>query len=132
MKPMPTKVKAFIRRAGVCRIATAQPDGSPFANPVCHVFDGDFVYIDVGLKGKTATAIRKNPRIAIVIDDYADDWGKLRGVTLQTKAKVARGEAKKKAWRLIRRKFPQSRDYEWNPRLTLALTITDWQQWGLT
>ena len=72
-----------------------------------------------------------NRRVTVLIDDYYDDWSRLRGVILRTRAREVKGEEKKAAWRRIRRKFPQSRNAGWNPRLTLALRIVSWQQWGI-
>jgi nitroimidazol reductase NimA-like FMN-containing flavoprotein (pyridoxamine 5'-phosphate oxidase superfamily) len=132
MKAIPRAVRDYVKQSPVCRVASVSPNNVPHASPVCHVYDGAFVYIDVPRNGKTATAIKTNPRITICIDDYYANWRRLRGVILYTRAKEARGEAKRKAWRLIRRKFPQSVKAEWNPRLTLVLRIEDWQQWGLT
>ena len=51
---------------------------------------------------------------------------------MRTRAREVKGEEKKAAWRRIRRKFPQSRKAGWNPRLTLALRIVSWQQWGIS
>jgi nitroimidazol reductase NimA-like FMN-containing flavoprotein (pyridoxamine 5'-phosphate oxidase superfamily) len=132
MKRMPPKVRAFVRDAGVCRVASVQANGMPHAAPVCHVLDGDTVYIDVSPGGATAAGLRKNRRVALLVDEYNDEWKDLCGVVLYTRAAQARGEARKKAWRLIRKKYPQSVDIQWNPRLTLAMRITDWKQWGVT
>ncbi|MEO8456836.1 MAG: pyridoxamine 5'-phosphate oxidase family protein [Chloroflexota bacterium] len=131
MKPMPRLVKDFVRRAPVCRVATVQPNGKPYVGPVCHVFDGTFVYIDVAPNGKTATGVKENGRITLTIDDYYQNWRRLKGVIIEARAHQARGEAKKKAWRMIRRKFPQSVKAEWDPRLTLVLKIEDWSEWGV-
>lgn len=132
MKPIPRAVRDYIKRAPVSRVASVQPNNVPHVSPVCHVYDGEFVYLDVAKNGKTAAAMKANPRITVCIDEYYANWRRLRGVILYTRAKEARGEAKRKAWRLIRRKFPQSVKTEWNPRLTLFLRIEDWMQWGVT
>jgi len=132
MKPIPRAVRDYIKRAPVSRVASTQPNNVPHVSPVCHVYDGEFVYIDVPRSGKTAASFKSNARVTVCIDDYYDNWRRLRGVILYTRAKEARGEAKRKAWRLIRRKFPQSVKAEWNPRLTLVLRIEEWQQWGVT
>jgi nitroimidazol reductase NimA-like FMN-containing flavoprotein (pyridoxamine 5'-phosphate oxidase superfamily) len=131
MKTIPRAVRDYIRRAPVSRVASATT-GAVHVSPVCHVYDGLHVYIDVARTGKTAAALRGNGRVTLCIDEYYANWRRLRGVILYAQAKEAKGEAKKKAWRLIRRKFPQSVKAEWNPRLTLVLRITDWQQWGIT
>jgi nitroimidazol reductase NimA-like FMN-containing flavoprotein (pyridoxamine 5'-phosphate oxidase superfamily) len=131
MKLLPRVVKDCLRDAPVCRIATVLPNGSPHVSPVCPVFDGKTMFIDVSHVGGTANALKAGHRLTVLIDDYDDDWSRLRGVILRTRAREVKGEEKKAAWRRIRRKFPQSRKAGWNPRLTLALRIVSWQQWGI-
>jgi nitroimidazol reductase NimA-like FMN-containing flavoprotein (pyridoxamine 5'-phosphate oxidase superfamily) len=131
MKPLPRAVKDFLRDAPVCRIATVLSDGSPHVSPVCPVFDGETMFIDVSHVGGTAKGVIANRRVTVLIDDYYGNWSLLRGVILRTRAREVKGEEKKAAWRRIRRKFPQSRKAGWNPRLTLALRIVGWQQWGI-
>jgi nitroimidazol reductase NimA-like FMN-containing flavoprotein (pyridoxamine 5'-phosphate oxidase superfamily) len=131
MKPLPRAVKDFLRDAPVCRIATVLSDGSPHVSPVCPVFDGETMFIDVSHVGGTANGVMANRRVTVLIDDYYGNWSLLRGVILRTRAREVKGEEKKAAWRRIRRKFPQSRGTGWDPRLTLALRVVSWQQWGV-
>src|SRR5260370_39477264 len=104
MKPLSRAVKDFLRDAQVCRIATVLPNGSPHVSPVCPVFDGKSMFIDVSQVGGTAKALEANPRITVLIDDYNDDWSHLWGVILRTRAKQVKSEEKEAAWRRIRRK----------------------------
>jgi nitroimidazol reductase NimA-like FMN-containing flavoprotein (pyridoxamine 5'-phosphate oxidase superfamily) len=131
MKPIPKAVKDFLRDAPVCRIATVLPNGAPHVSPVCPVYDGQTMFIDVSHVGGTAKAFESDHRVTVLIDDYYDKWNRLRGVILRTRAREVKGKEKEAAWRRIRRKFPQSRAAGWNPRLTLALRITGWQAWGI-
>jgi len=132
MKPLPEAVKEFIAAARVCRIASVRPDGTPHVIPVCPVFDGETtVYVDIGPRYATAEALQANPNIAVLIDEYDDDWSKLKAVLLRCRAEEA-GEEKERAWEMIREKFPSYEGIGWAPRLTLALHIHDWRQWGVT
>jgi len=92
MKPIPRAVRDYIKRAPVSRVASVQPNNVPHVSPVCHVYDGEFVYLDVAKNGKTAAAMKANPRITVCIDEYYANWRRLRGVILYTRAKEARGE----------------------------------------
>ncbi len=133
MGPLPQAVREFIAAARVCRIATIRADGVPHIIPVCPAFDGeDTVYVDIGRRYTTAAALRANPSIAVLIDDYYDDWSKLKGVLLRCRAEPIEGGEKERAWELIRAKFPQHKPIGWEPRLTLALRVHDWRQWGVT
>ena len=130
MKPIPDKIKDFLRDAPVCRIATVRPDGTPHTIPVCPVFDGANLYIDLDGEGISASGVMANGRVTVLIDEYSEDWSKLRAVILRTTAEVIDGEWKDVAWAMIREKFPQYSQVEWEPRMTLALTIEGWTQWG--
>ena len=89
-------------------------------NPLTRVYESNGP--DVKIRG-TAHHIAENPRAVVLIDDYFDDWSKLRRAILRCHVREARGEERDTAWRRIRRKFPQYRGVEWKPRLTLALEI---------
>ncbi len=133
MERLPDPVKQFIAAARVCRIASVRPGGEPHVIPVCPVFDGDStVYVDIGRRYTTAEALQDAPRIAVLIDEYDDVWSRLKGVLLRCRVEEAVGEERDRAWAMIREKFPQYKPIGWEPRLTLALRIYEWRQWGVT
>lgn len=133
MEPLPEEVRAFVSAAPVCRIATTLPGGEPHVIPVCPVFDGESIlYVDVGERSATATGVGESGRVTVLIDEYNDDWSKLRAVLLRCRARETSGEEKERAWAMIREKFPQYSSVNWEPRLTLALEPHDWRQWGVT
>ena len=133
MEPLPAAVKEFVAAARVCRIASARANGEPHVIPVCPVFDGDStVYVDIGGRYATAEAVGANPRIAVLIDEYDDNWARLKGVLLRCQSEEATGEERDAAWAMIREKFPGYKPIGWKPRLTLALRVYDWREWGLT
>jgi nitroimidazol reductase NimA-like FMN-containing flavoprotein (pyridoxamine 5'-phosphate oxidase superfamily) len=133
MRRLPDAVKAFVRDARVCRIAIVRESGEPHVIPVCPVFDGNgTVYVDIGSRYTSAEGVRANERVAVLIDHYDDNWGLLKGVLLRCRAEVAEGEERERAWTMIREKFPQYSSVGWSPRLTLALRVYDWRQWGIT
>ena len=132
MEPLPEAVREFVAAARVCRIASVRPDGTPHVIPVCPVFDRQStVYVDIGPRYTTAEALSAQPEIALLIDEYEDDWTKLKAVLLRCRAEEALGGEKERAWEMIRDKFPQYREIGWEPRLTLALRVQDWRQWGV-
>ena len=133
MEPLPEEVKRFVAIARVCRIASVRADGTPHVIPVCPVFDGEStVYVDIGRRYTTAEALRANPSIAVLIDEYDDDWTKLKAVLLSCRVEEAVGEEKDRAWGMISEKYPQGELIGWSARLTLALRIRDWSEWGIT
>lgn len=109
------------------------PSGEPHVIPVCPVFDGDStVYVDLGGRYTIAEDLQENTRMAVLIDEYDEDWSRLKGVLLRCLAAAAGAEERDRAWGMIREKFPQYTSVGWEPRLTLALRIYDWRQWGVT
>ena len=131
-EPLPQAVKDFVSVAQVCRIATVRPNGEPHVIAVCPVFDGDsIIYIDIGPRYVTADNIRSDPRVTVIIDEYADDWNQLKGVLLRCRAEPVSGAEQDGAWERIRQKFPLYKEFKWEPRLTLALRVYDWRQYGV-
>lgn len=131
-KPLPDAVKKFLDAATVCRIATVRPGGAPHLIPVCPVYDGnETIYVDLNPRSATASALRSEPRIAVLVDEYWDDWSKLRKVLLRCVAEAVEGGEQDAAWDAIREKFPQYKGIGWGPRLTMALRIQDWVSDGI-
>jgi nitroimidazol reductase NimA-like FMN-containing flavoprotein (pyridoxamine 5'-phosphate oxidase superfamily) len=132
LKPLTPAVRNYIDDAQVCRIATVRADGEPHVIPVCPVFDGDAtVFVDLGPKSTTARALEHDARIAVLFDEYADDWSKLRKVLLKCRAEEVTGATKDAVWERIRAKYVQYTTVDWKPRLTMALRIYDWLQEGV-
>ena len=133
MEPLPETVKEFIAAARVCRIASVRHDRTPHVIPVCPAFDGEAtVYVDIASRGVSAAALRANPDITVLIDEYDDDWSKLQAVILRCRGEEIAGEELERAWVLLREKYPQGELIGWSARLTLALRIRDWSEWGIT
>ncbi len=127
MDAIPDEIKRYIAATPVCRIATVRADGAPHVIPVCPVFDGDrTIYVDLGPRSVAARALSAEPRIAVLIDEYHDDWSRLRKVLLHCTAMPVTGEEQDAAWERIRAKFPQYTTVDWQPRLTMALRIERW------
>jgi nitroimidazol reductase NimA-like FMN-containing flavoprotein (pyridoxamine 5'-phosphate oxidase superfamily) len=132
VKPLPNTVREFIDRAHVCRIATVRDDGEPHVIPVWPVFDGETtVFVDLGPKSTTARALEHDARIAVLIDEYDDDWSKLRKAILRCRAERVTGAEQDRVWDMIRAKYPQYTTVGWEPRLTMALHVYDWIEEGI-
>jgi PPOX class probable F420-dependent enzyme len=92
--PIPTPVVGFITGARVGRLATADAGGQPMVVPICYAFDGRALYSAVDAKPKQTPPqglkrirnLRENPRVSIVIDEYEEDWTRLRYVIIQGRA----------------------------------------------
>jgi PPOX class probable F420-dependent enzyme len=109
-------VQRFIHSHVVARLATAGKDGQPHVIPFCYAFDGASFYFVVDEKpkrqtGKPLKRIRnmlENPRVALVMDDYADDWSQLAYVMVRGEAAVVEDEEEyQRALGLLRGRYQQ-------------------------
>ena len=134
-----TKVKGFVRSARVARLATGDRNGQPHVIPICYAFDGKALYSPIDekpkkispLKLKRITNIRENPRVAVVIDHYDENWKKLAYVLITGRAAILlAGQKHKKAALLLRRKYPQYRRMAIDRRPMIRIMPTRVTSWG--
>ncbi len=113
---IPAAVQRFIHSHVVARLATTGEDQQPHVIPFCYAFDGAVFYFVVDEKpkrqtGKPLKRIRnmvENPRVALVIDDYADDWSQLAYVMVRGEAAVVEDEEEyQRALGLLRARYRQ-------------------------
>ncbi|MYE53601.1 MAG: TIGR03668 family PPOX class F420-dependent oxidoreductase [Chloroflexi bacterium] len=106
----------FIASHRVARFATADAGGAPYAVPICYAFDGERIYTAIDLKPKTVGGshlkrvrnILENRNVAIVIDDYSEDWSELAYVMIRGTAEIIEGgEERDGAEALLREKYAQ-------------------------
>ena len=129
----------FIRDHRVARLATADGDSRPAVIPVCYVFDGEQFYSPIDEKPKQVAPrqlkrvrnIETNPHIALVIDDYAEDWSKLAYVLVTGLAVIVQPgtDEHARAVRLLRDKYPQYRAMAIDKRLLIRITPTRIKHW---
>lgn len=102
------KVSKLIARERVCRVATTGADDEPHVVPVCHVLAGEKIYFGSGNDARKVANLRENPRIALTIDLYSEEWSQLKGVTVQgTATLIERGPRFKQARARLYEKYPQ-------------------------
>jgi len=76
----------------VCRVSTAGRTGVPHVVPVCHVLADHKVYFGSERGAKKVANLRANPRVAVAVDLYAEEWTNLKGIMIQgTAALIERG-----------------------------------------
>jgi PPOX class probable F420-dependent enzyme len=134
----------FIAGHRVGRLATAGGDRQPAVIPVCYAFDGRAIYTPVDEKPKSVDPerlarvrnIRENPRVALVVDDYSEDWTRLAYVLVTGVAEVIEPGAAEhqRAVGLLREKYQQYRSMRIDERLIIKITpvrIKSWDAGGL-
>ena len=129
------KIAKLIAQERVCRVATAGSDGTTHLVPVCHVLAGAKIYFGSGDDGRKVKNLRENPRIAMTVDLYSDDWAQIRGVMVQGTAKlIERGPRFKQARDRLYRKYPQYRNEAAiapSDSVVIEVTPTHVFTWGL-
>ncbi|MEN3332714.1 MAG: hypothetical protein V7641_2079 [Blastocatellia bacterium] len=136
------QIAQFIRDHRVARLATADGDGRPAVIPICYVFDGEHFYSPIDEKPKQVAPrqlkrvrnVETNPHVALVIDDYADDWSKLVYVLVTGLASVIQPGADEhaRAVRMLRDKYAQYDAMAIDERMIIKITPTRIKQWRAT
>lgn len=128
----------MLRDARVARLATADAQATPHVIPICFVFDGRAIYTAIDEKPKRTGPrglrrvrnILANPRVAVVVDQYEEDWRRLRYVLVRGTATIIdRGPDHRRAIARLRAKYRQYRTMrlETRPVLKISpLTIAAW------
>jgi PPOX class probable F420-dependent enzyme len=103
----------MLRAARVGRLATADRAGQPLVVPVCFVIHDERIYSAVDLKPKRTRELRRvrnvreNPLVSLVVDEYDEDWTKLRWVMIEGAARVVDGPERERALAALVAKYPQ-------------------------
>ena len=125
--------------ARCARLATAGADGRPHLVPLVFAQSGATIYSAVDSKPKHGTPLRRfaniaaNPRVALLADEYSDDWTTLWWVRADGDARILATETAEgtEAIGLLVDRYPQYRD---NPPTgpVLAVDVDRWSFWAFT
>ena len=108
----------FVASARVGRLATSTADGLPHVVPVCFVLVEDSIYIGLDAKPKTVDVLKlrrvrnitSNPRSALIVDRYSDDWSRLGYVLITADATLVSDDRERvSAIEVLRHKYVQYR-----------------------
>jgi PPOX class probable F420-dependent enzyme len=129
----------FVQSQRVGRLATADGNGAPHVLPVGYALGGDTLYITIddkpkrtsGRKLKRLQNIVENPRIAVVVDRYDEDWSQLGWVMLRGPAEILDdGGEHDNAQALLRARYPQLADMQIAALPVIALRVERVTSWG--
>lgn len=142
MTNLSAEAARYIDSHRVARLATADAQALPHVVPICYGRIGRRIYFVCDEKPKRhgpralkrLSNLSANPRAALLIDDYDDNWRRLAFLLLQTEARpVRRPSEYRAALALLRRRYPPYRrmalDLESNPMV--RLTVTRWHLWRI-
>jgi PPOX class probable F420-dependent enzyme len=120
-KEITRAIQAKLENARVARLATADAKHRPHLVPVCFAYDGKVFYTAIDQKPKRVKPERLTrlqnilavPQVALLIDEYDEDWTKLWYILIWGRAKLIGMLAQKEracALRKLRAKYPQYSD----------------------
>ncbi len=131
--------RRFLHAHRVARFASADADSQPHVVPVCYGIGEDSVYFTIDEKPKRVAAsrlkrlrnIRDNPRVAIVVDRYHEDWSLLGWVMVQGEAHVLTGgEEHAGAQRGLRARYAQLAAMRIETLPVVAIRVRRVLSWG--
>ena len=111
-------VQKMLMEARVARLATLDAKHRPHIVPICFMFDGRFFYTAIDQKPKRLAPerlarlrnIKAAPQVALLIDEYDEDWTRLWYILIRGKARlIPKSAHKEHAWAIskLRAKYPQ-------------------------
>ncbi len=137
---MPSETeRKFVLSQRVGRLATADHNGTPHVLPGGYALEGDALYITIddkpkrtsGRKLKRLQNIVENPRVAVIVDRYDEDWSRLGWVMLRGRAEILDGgEEHDTAQALLRARYPQLAGMQIAGYPVIALRIERVASWG--
>ena len=134
--------RRFLEAHRVGHLATTGADGAPHVVPVCYALDDDALYFVADAKPKRRPAralqrlvnLRANPRAALVIDEWDEDWTRLAWVLVRGPAGIVEDDGlHAAALARLRARYPQYRAMALEDRLAhpivriAPLSVTAWR-----
>lgn len=117
----------------VARLATIGPDGAPRLVPICFVLEGELIHSVVDAKPKRTlrlarlAAVARDPRVAVLVDEWSEDWSRLWWVRADGQARVT--EPAPEVLARLAAKYPQYRSAP-APGPALEITVQRWSGWA--
>ena len=131
--------RRFLVGQRVARLATADAGGRPHVIPICFAVQENTVYFTIDEKPKTKSGvplkrlsnIRENPRVALVVDRYDEDWSRLGWVMIRGRAEVLdSGVEHDRAQESLRARYRQLAAMNIEALPVVAIRIERATSWG--
>jgi PPOX class probable F420-dependent enzyme len=121
----------------VARLSTVRPDGRPHVVPIVFALVGDTVFSAVDAKPKRSrdlqrlANVRAEPRCALLVDHYEDDWRRLWWVRADGVAEIVDEPVGHPGIHALVQRFSQYRDEPPSGPL-LVVSVQRWTGWTST
>jgi PPOX class probable F420-dependent enzyme len=134
------EARAFLDEHRIGHLATADREGEPHVIPVCFARLDQRLYFIADEKPKRhgpkrlkrLANIAQNPRVALVVDDYREDWTKLAFLLVHLDAAIVESDEEyQAALAALRRKYPRYRTMKLLPATNpiVGLAVRRWHFW---
>jgi PPOX class probable F420-dependent enzyme len=131
--------RKFLAHQRIAHLATADKHAVPHVVPVCFAILDRMLYITIDEKPKRRSGIAlkrlrniaENPAVAVVVDRYDEDWGRLGWVMLHGRAEIlVDGTEHRDAQALLRSRYPQFRAMQIASCPVIAVRVERTASWG--
>ncbi|MEM4565532.1 MAG: pyridoxamine 5'-phosphate oxidase family protein [Archaeoglobaceae archaeon] len=123
------EVREFLSKPLIARIATVGKDLMPNVHPVWFLYDGEFVYVSTAKFSAKARNVKRNPKVAIVID-VSEKTGN-KGVIIRGNAEIVENEelAKRILLKYLSPQDPEFQQLLQIPRVVIKIKPQSLYSW---
>lgn len=132
--------RQYVETARVGRLATADAEGRPHAVPVCFALVDDHIVTPIDEKPQRVAPealrrsrdISENPRVAVLVDHYTEDWSRLGWVQVRGTARRCQPgeEPHSPGVTALRRKYDQYTEHDLEDRPLIRISPGSVRSWG--
>jgi PPOX class probable F420-dependent enzyme len=132
--------REYIETARIGRLATADSEGRPHVVPICFALADDHIVTPIDEKPQRVAPeslrrsrdISENPRAAVIIDHYSDDWSQLGWVQVRgTAAHCPPSDASHSAGvTALEQKYEQYAGHDLEARPLIRIDPGSVRSWG--
>ena len=135
------KLKSLITDSSIAYLSTVSHKGHPYIVPICFVLLDQNFYSLLDNKPKNVQLLKlkrvqniiSNPKVALIVNHYEDDWDKLWHVLIKGNGSIVSNELERRAAiKSLKQKYGQylHMDVDLNP--VIKIRPTNIVSWGAT
>lgn len=132
--------RQYFETARIGRLATADAEGRPHVVPVCFALVDDHIVTPIDEKPQRVSPgelrrsrdVSENPRVALLVDHYTDEWSQLGWVQVRGTAtlRAPDEDSHVPGIEALRRKYDQYADHDLETRPLIRIAPGSVRSWG--
>ena len=137
-------IRRFLQAARVAHLGTVDLQGASHVVPVVFILLDGYIYIAIDEKPKTTTRLARirhieaDPRVTLLVDEYHEDWQRLRWVMCRGSARIMTADTheiddphlREDILRELCIKYPQYRSHDLTRRPLIRVRIERITHWA--